>query len=124
MIDSGIELAVNFACRGARVIFVCEHHVEVPDMLDSAIDLAGENLVKVCKINGAQHIKTERGGVIYFFSPGSSGPRGIIADVVFAPPLVWDDEKLAVALVVCTNGSTFFDNHGPVMFSTLQRIGG
>lgn len=124
MIDSGVEMAVSFACRGARVIFVCEHRKEVHDMLKNAENLAGEHLARSWKTNGRERIATKQGGVIYLLAPHSMGARGVSADAIFAPPLVWNDDKLATALIPCVNGSTFFENHGPVMFSTLQRIGG
>ena len=124
MVDSGIEIAAIFAVQGARVIFVCEHRKEVQDMLEKAELLAGEHLARSWKTNGRERIATKQGGIIHLLAPHSTGMRGVSADAIFAPPLVWNDEKLAAGLIPCVNGSAFFGNRGPVMFSTLQRVGG
>lgn len=124
MVDSGIEIAAIFAVQGARVIFVCEHRKEVQDMLKKAELLVGEHLARSWKTNGRERIATKQGGVIYLLAPHSTRMRGVSADAIFAPPLVWNDEKLAAGLIPCVNGSAFFGNRGPVMFSTLQRVGG
>lgn len=120
---SSVEMAVDLAVRGARVIYVCEHHLEIRDVHLEAERLAAEGLLKSWRGHGSQRIRTKQGGVLYFLAPKSRGSRGISSDAIFAPPSVWGDEALAADLIVSTNGSTFFVG-GPVHYSTLQRIRG
>ena len=122
MIDSGLKLAADFASQGAQVIYVCEHHLVLADALHDAQELAGDNLSKIRKTSGAQRIETYQGGRICFFAPRSTGGRGVSADVVFAPPFVWNDAELAASLIASTDTSKFFDVGGPFFYSTLQRI--
>lgn len=121
MIPSGLDIAVSLAHRGARVLYVCEHRTEIPDVLHCAEAMPVVESVR--RANGLQEIRTVGGGRVIVRAPHAS-IRGYSFDAVFAPPLVWGDEARKVDLIISTNGSSFFSPLKPPLYSTLQRIAG
>ena len=114
---SGLDIALKWASRGAKVLYVCEHWGHISAVLYAAGEY--ESVVRIRRSNGDARVRTTEGGAIHVIGPEES-VRGRTFDLVLAPPSVWKER--GEDLRICTLGSDFFPGGRAFGYSTLERV--